>query len=199
LQEVADADKKFITIEVGGRGKQSDGGTFCGSTLFRLLEAGKFNVPPPQALPGSNIILPNFLIGDEAYPLKNYLMRPYPRRKLNAKTEKYNERLSIARKCIECAFGILTKKWRILQKDIETKPSTAIHIIKCASILHNHVRERDGDSDLDYINTTAEINNGTVASRNVDILEEQSHCNRSSQSAMNVRNSLTDFFWDFRY
>jgi len=101
-------------------------------------------------------------------------MRSYPRKKLNAKTEKYNERLAIARKCIECAFGILTKKWRILQIDIETKPSTAIQIIKCACILHNYVRERDGDSDLDYINTTAEINNGIVASRNVDILEEQS-------------------------
>jgi len=48
LQDVADADKKFRTVEVGGRGKQSDGGTFCGSTLFRLL----VNVPPPQALPG---------------------------------------------------------------------------------------------------------------------------------------------------
>jgi len=34
LQGVADADKKFLTVEVGARGKQSDGGTFVSSTLF---------------------------------------------------------------------------------------------------------------------------------------------------------------------
>lgn len=116
LQGVADADKKFITIEVGGRGKQSDGGTFAGSTLFKLLEANKFNVPSPQPLPGSNIVVPNFLIGDEAYPLKTNLLRHYPCRDLNAQTEFFNDRLSTARKCIECAFGILTSKWRFLQK-----------------------------------------------------------------------------------
>jgi hypothetical protein len=35
---VADADKKFITIEVGARGKQSDEGTFSSLTLFQLLQ-----------------------------------------------------------------------------------------------------------------------------------------------------------------
>lgn len=110
LQGVADADKKFLTIEVGGRGKQSDGGTFIASTLFNLLEAKQFCVPPDQELPGSNIKLPNVLIGDEAYPLKKYLMRPYPRRVLTPKREYFNTRLSTARKCIECAFGILYSK-----------------------------------------------------------------------------------------
>jgi hypothetical protein len=38
LPGVADVDKKFITIEVGARGKQSDGGTFSSSTLFQLLQ-----------------------------------------------------------------------------------------------------------------------------------------------------------------
>ncbi|XP_030752335.1 uncharacterized protein LOC115879580 [Sitophilus oryzae] len=42
LQGVADADKKFLPIEVGGRGKQSDGGTFIASILFNLLEANNF-------------------------------------------------------------------------------------------------------------------------------------------------------------
>ncbi|XP_055910749.1 uncharacterized protein LOC129945114 [Eupeodes corollae] len=196
LQAVADADKKFLTIEVGGRGKQSDGGTFSGSTLFKLLEADKFNVPPPQALPESNIVFPNFLIGDEAYPLKNYLLRPYPRRNLNAQTENFNKKLSIARKCIECAFGILSKKWRFLQKNIETKPSTAVRLIKCACILHNFVRECDGDSDLDYIHVSAEMAND-LAQTNATTQEEQSRYNRSSSNALNTRNELVQYFWEF--
>jgi hypothetical protein len=58
-QGVADANKKYIAVDIGGRGKQSDGGTFIGSAVFRRLEAGKLNVLPPQALPNSNIVLLN--------------------------------------------------------------------------------------------------------------------------------------------
>ncbi|KAL4083923.1 hypothetical protein QTP88_029239 [Uroleucon formosanum] len=61
LQGVADADKKFITIEVGARGKQSDGGIFAASTLFQLLNTNTFNVPPDKELPGSTIKLPHFV------------------------------------------------------------------------------------------------------------------------------------------
>lgn len=38
LQAVSDADYKFLSIEVGGRGSQSDGGTFASSALFERLE-----------------------------------------------------------------------------------------------------------------------------------------------------------------
>jgi hypothetical protein len=49
---------------VGGKGKQSDGGTFVGSRLFESLEKNTFNVPPDQELPGANMKLPNVMIGD---------------------------------------------------------------------------------------------------------------------------------------
>lgn len=150
LQAVADADKKFITIEIGGRGKQSDGGTFAASTIFQLLESGQFNVPEPKALPETDTILPHVLIGDEAYPLKPYLMRPYPGRELNPSKENFNKRLSHARKCIECAFGIMRAKWRLLGKDIEQTPEHAYDTIKCMCILHNVIRARDGNDDLHY-------------------------------------------------
>ncbi|XP_008188654.1 uncharacterized protein LOC103310940 [Acyrthosiphon pisum] len=39
LQGVADADKKFLTVEVGARGKQSDGGTFASSALLHLMDS----------------------------------------------------------------------------------------------------------------------------------------------------------------
>lgn len=193
LQAVADADKKFIAIEVGGKGKQSDGGTFIASTLFRLLESGKFNVPPPQMLPGSAIALPNVLIGDEAYPLKPYLMRPYPRRSLTPQKKNFNDRLSSARKCVECAFGILYSKWRFLAKDIETLPERACIYIKCACILHNFVRERDGEKDADYIEVTRMMNsdnNGPTSQRGNRIN------NNYSQAASEIRDEFTKYFWD---
>ncbi|XP_065216250.1 uncharacterized protein LOC135842631 [Planococcus citri] len=160
LQGVADANKKFITIDVGGRGKQHDAATFRYSSLFQLLEEGQFNVPQDTNLPNSNIMAPFVLIGDEAYPLKTYLMRPYPQRGLTPENEIFNKKLSIARKCIECAFGILRAKWRFLSKEIETSPKHARILIRTACLLHNIVREHDGDSDADYLNTLNRIYNG---------------------------------------
>ncbi|CAB3233187.1 unnamed protein product [Arctia plantaginis] len=128
------AKRKFVAVEVGGRGKQSDGGTFIASTLYKLIEKEKKN-PLPKRLTNSDIIAPYVLVGDEAYPLKHYLMRPYPERVLNNERKCFNIRLSTARQTIECAFGILTCKWRILLKPIETNRKNALSIIKAACIL----------------------------------------------------------------
>lgn len=148
LQGVADADKKFITIEVGAKGKQSDGGIFAASTLFQLLNKNKFNVPPNKELPGTIIKLPHVLIGNEAYPLKTFLMRPFPSRNLNYNRQNYHKCSSAARKCVECAIGILCAKWRILGKDIEVSSDKAVHIIKCFCI-HQFI-QYVCISDLDY-------------------------------------------------
>lgn len=150
LQAVADAIRRFLTIEVGGRGSQSDGGTFHFSNLNELLSEGRFNMPQNQRLPSSNTICPTFLIGDEAYPLKLYLMRPYPQSVLNDQKYHFNKYLSRARKTIECAFGITYKKWQILNKPIETKKGYAEIIIKTCCLLHNIIIDKEKPSDWDY-------------------------------------------------
>lgn len=189
LQGVADAEKKFITIEVGARGKQSDGGIFSSSTLFRSIEDATFNVPPAKELPNTNIKAPYVLIGDEAYPLKCYLMRPFPNRNLDPIKENFNKRLSSARKCIECAFGILRAKWRILGKDIEVEPEKAIAIIKCACILHNVVRTRDGDTDLDYCNTII-INHDNITEQ----VDAYTNYGRTTNQAKEIRETFAQYF-----
>ncbi|XP_029348277.1 uncharacterized protein LOC115034900 [Acyrthosiphon pisum] len=75
---------------------------------------------------------------DGAFPLRTYMMRPYPRRLLNDENKSYfNYRLSRARMTIECAFDIAAAKFRILQKSIETKVDNADHIVKAICMLHN--------------------------------------------------------------
>lgn len=53
LQGLADANYKFISIEVGGFGKQSDGGRFDNSVLCKLMEKNMLNIPPDCNLPNS--------------------------------------------------------------------------------------------------------------------------------------------------
>ena len=49
--------------------------------MEKLLESKSLNVPEPATLEGCKYdLLPYFLLGDEAFPLKEYMMRPFPGR-----------------------------------------------------------------------------------------------------------------------
>jgi hypothetical protein len=82
LLAVVDAGMKFIAVDVGAYGKQSDGGVFRYS-LFQNLETGTLQVLDAVTLPNSDIIVPHVFVGDEAYPLTLYILKPYSRRTLD--------------------------------------------------------------------------------------------------------------------
>lgn len=190
LQAVSDADYKFSVIEIGGRGRQSDGGTFHFSKLNELFTNNRFNLPPPKTLPGSNILCPHVLVGDEAYPLKPSLMRPFPSSNLDHSKRIFNKRLSRARVTIECAYGIMTNKWRIFLKAIETDTKHAKLIIKVGCLLHNIVRERDGNSDPDF---RRHMRSRTRSRR---IITSRRN-NRASLQAIDIRNNFKDYFVNY--
>jgi len=83
--------------------------------------------------------MPFFILGDEAYPLKTYLMKLFARKDLSCEERVFNYRLSLSRSCVECAFGILTAKWRLLNKAIGTKVNKAERIVSCICWLHNTI------------------------------------------------------------
>ena len=84
------------------------------------------------------------MLGDEAYRLLPYLMKPYERNSLTDKRRNFNERLSRARKPVECAFEILCSKWRIISKATETEVELADKIVKCICVLHDTIIEKEG-------------------------------------------------------
>ena len=79
-------------------------------------------------------------VGDEAFPLKKNLMRPYPGRILVEKRKIFSYLLSRARRVIENAFGILISLWRIFRQPIITKPAFAVRYTLAAIALHNFLR-----------------------------------------------------------
>jgi len=143
-QGLADARYRFIAIDVGTYGKQSDGEIFRHSSLYQFLSSNNLNMPNARKLPLSDVELPFVILGAEAYPLLSYLMRPYPRRQLTESRRLFNYRQSRGRRVVESAFGILAGKWRILNKPIETSPNMADRIVKCIRVLHNTVTDREG-------------------------------------------------------
>jgi hypothetical protein len=131
LQRLVDANCEFITVNMGGFGKQSNGGKFLVSDLFSFIDGKKISFPEPDFLTHSNVTAPYVMLGDKAYPLLLYLMKPYERNSLTDRRRNFNERLSRARKPVEYAFGILYSKWRIISRAIETEVELADKIVKC--------------------------------------------------------------------
>ena len=109
------ANYNFIVIDVGFLGRSIDGGIFSYSALGKHMENSSLNIPPDSCLPGTNIEASVVIVRDEAFPLKTYLMRPYPGRQSswNGFMTYFNNQLSRARRVSENAFGILAQKFRI--------------------------------------------------------------------------------------
>lgn len=63
---------------------------------------------------------------------------------MNFEDSTFNQRLSRCRETVECAFGILNSKWRLLSKCIETKVDLIDDIVKCICILHNTIIDKEG-------------------------------------------------------
>ncbi|KAH7959050.1 hypothetical protein HPB49_007702 [Dermacentor silvarum] len=103
LLAVADSNYKFVVVDVGAYGKQSDGGVLEQSIFGRLLDEGKLQLPRDLPLPNTTLPAPCVFIGDEAFQLRTDFMRPYPGRVLEARKRIFNYRLSRARQ-----VGMLT-------------------------------------------------------------------------------------------
>ncbi|KAM0728569.1 Protein ALP1-like [Formica fusca] len=147
LLAVCDAHYNFIMLDVGAEGSQSDGGVFQSSEMGRRLNDGSLNLPNLSCLPGTDIDMPYFLVGDAAFPLKLFLMKSYSKRNRPHDQSIYNFRLSRARRVIENAFGILAARWRIFRHPIIATEDNVESIIECAVCLHNFIR-KTGDRKL---------------------------------------------------
>lgn len=91
----------------------SDGGIFRECSLHRSIEAKSPSVPGPKSLPVRVMRIPYVIVGDEAFPLKEYLMKPYLQRTgLDEEQRMFNYRLLRARRIVENAFGILWNRFR---------------------------------------------------------------------------------------
>jgi hypothetical protein len=61
----------------GSYGRNSSGGIFAHSALGKYLEI-HLGIPEDKQLPGTPCLAPLVIMGDEAFPLKTYLLKSYP-------------------------------------------------------------------------------------------------------------------------
>lgn len=140
LLAVVDADYKFIYVDIGCNGRISDGGVFRECSLTKALEEKSLNIPAPSPLPGRSDPIPYMMVADEAFPLKEYIMKPY-RRNLTRENRIFNYRLSRARRIVESAFGILANRFRAIPFPIALDPDKVELIVMACCSLHNFLKE----------------------------------------------------------
>ena len=79
LMAVCDANYCFTLVDIGQYGSNNDSGILASSLMGEMFDDGEMNLPQPSKLhPSSDHELPYFLLGDEIFPLKDWLIRPYP-------------------------------------------------------------------------------------------------------------------------
>jgi hypothetical protein len=97
LLALVDAHYKFTVVDIGSYGRKSDGGIFAHPKLGKYLET-HLGIPEDKQFPGTSCLTPHVIVGDEAFPLKTYLMRPCAGSQSKGDNEKsiFNYRLSRA-------------------------------------------------------------------------------------------------------
>lgn len=134
----------FMNINVGWPGKVHDARVFANSSLFKKANNGTLLPSRPKLMNGVQV--PLVILGDPAYPLMPWLMKPYLENSSTTTKERhFNYRQSRARMVVENAFGRLKGRWRCLLKRIDANVYNVPNIVATCVVLHN-ICELHGDS-----------------------------------------------------
>ena len=199
LMAVCDADSNFILVDCGQYGRISDAGVFGTSKISKRLNEGRLNFPQQAfQVESTESKIPFVVVGDEAFPLKTNLMKPFARNTLTKEKGIYNYRHSRARRTSECTFGIMAAKFEIFQRPIRVEPDEAIQVTQAAVVLHNFIRRRDGvmvdrTSTVNYELVQDEIR---VDGPGLIPLARPRNHGRNNDAAASVREDICNFFND---
>ena len=183
----------------------SDGGVFKNCNLYQALEKQQLNIPQPTTLPGTQILFPFVIVADDAFPLKDYILKPYSQRGLTRERRIFNYRLSRARRVVENAFGILANRFRVFMTPISLQPEKVEKSVMACCVLHNFLRAKvessviympPGSVDIEDPDThgvrPGDWHKGQQATGLLPISHQAG--NRHSNSAQAIRNQLCQYF-----
>ena len=137
---LVDGQYKFRWVDVGTAGSCSDAQIFNTCHLKRKIDAIGFPDPAPITQDGRDV--PYFILADDAFALKTWLMKPYGRRMLTREERIANYRISRGRRVVENAFGILVSRFRVMMTTIEQPPETVRDVVLTCVVLHNILRSQ---------------------------------------------------------
>ena len=142
LMALADAQLRFLYVDIGAEGGAGDAGCFVRTTLHDAINNGRIGFPEPEPLPQREDNIPYHIVGDDAFAMKSWLLKPFSHRSMVHHERVFNYRLSRARRVVENAFGVLQMRWRVFGRTQQCRPSVVKKVVLCACILHNMLMHR---------------------------------------------------------
>ena len=173
----------FTDVYVGWPGQVHDARVFINSTIYQKCHEGI--LLPDWAVNYNSVNIPLVLLGDPAYPLQSWLMKPFINNgHLTDGQRKFNYRLSHARVVVEHTYGRLKGRWLCLLKRLDVDISHVPELVASCCVLHN-ICEIHGDSfDNDWLEGVEMNSNNSTANTHTP-------CNSDGES---VRKALMLYF-----
>lgn len=186
---------RFIWGSCGFPGNSHDAIIFKSTNLWDALQNGLLaNIFKAVG----EVSIPPLIVGDSAFPLQSWLMKPYTNATLGPKQRYFNYRLSRARVVTEGAYGQLKGRWRVLLRKIESNKDLVQTVTLACMVLHNICIER-GDSisrklDLSVDPTTQEKRDREEIRKLLQMTDCRSSKDTSDE-AVKVRDVLCEKLW----
>lgn len=140
---IADADHKFIYIDVGrnGRTPKADGDELSQCPLGQALDSQQLCLPPPDALGGRHIPVPYVFVANDAFAMRPNIIKPFPdaRNLAGQQQSDYNSRLSSVQQTIDNAYGHMAARFRIIRSPVRLEPEKAKKVGLACCVLHNYL------------------------------------------------------------
>lgn len=138
--------------------------------------------------------MPFVLVGDDAFALRQNLLKPFSNRTLVYSERIFNYRLSRARRIIENVFGIMSSRFRVLRSDCLLDNEKTTRVAKACCVLHNFLMVRN---EKQYApNGTFDMvqDNGKIVDGAWRLDQDSQPVGRSTERVKEVRNEFRDYF-----
>ena len=115
---------------------------FDASELKECIDDNTISFPDSHPLSNDNRDTPYYILRDDPFPMKTYLMKPYGSRSLDNDMMVANYIISRGRHVVENGFGMLANRRRCFLGILEQGPDVVRLKVETGVILHNLLRIR---------------------------------------------------------
>ena len=144
VQAVVDHNYLFNDLYVGWPGSVHNARVLSNSAVYHKCHNGDYLKGDTLQIGGHTI--PIFLIGDSAYPLLSWLIKPFPMTSsISGQQKTFNYRICRGRVVVEIAFGRFKAQWRRLIKQNDMLVENVLNIVAACCVLH-YICEIHGDT-----------------------------------------------------
>ena len=182
VQAVVDHNYLFTDLYIGWPGSVHDARVLANSGVYQ--KANNKEILQGDSMLVNDQDIPIFLVGDSAYPLLPWLIKPFAMTSsLTEQQKTFNYRICRGRVVVEIAFGRLKARWRRLLKQNDMYIENVPNVVGACCVLHN-ICEIHNDV----------FNEEWLQDMNEDGADPIVASSNSVDSGNDIRDALTEYF-----